>query len=236
MLRYLLPITILICCSVAHADDVTDRLQHLVEAGNHAEAERDLQLLQDASPQDDRIRFALGVTQFLRAIEHLGQSLYEFGAVSENSSVPFLRLPVPQNPRPAAVSYRSIGRVLDVMLADLERAEATLAAITADDVILPLLLDRLAFSFTRDADQQTSLVSVLTKLNNNTRPQFLQGNDGFLVHFDRGDVAWLRGYCHLLCAMIDGYRSVEMPQGFGSRIGEVFPRVEFDDGEKTGEF
>lgn len=79
-------------------------------------------------------------------------------------------------------------------------------------------------------------MAVLTKLNNNTRPQFLQANNGFVVHFDRGDVAWLRAYCHLLSAMIDDYRSVDMPRGFGRRVAEVFPRVEFDDGEATAAF
>lgn len=46
--------------------------------------------------------------------------------------------------------------------------------------------------------------------------------------FDRGDVAWLRSYCHVLMTMIDGYRAVNAQRGFAKRVKRVFPDVEAD--------
>lgn len=208
------------------ADDAAATLEKLLHGGKLAEAEQAVQQIVSAAPNDAQAHFALGVAQFLRAVENLGQAMYEYGAVSENASEMFLRLPVPQNPQPSAISYRSLGRVLEVMLADLARAEATLAMVTDDDVELPLRLAGITFDFTGTGENTTSLVSVLQRLNDNTRPGFLQGNDEFLVHFDRGDVAWLRGYCNLLSAVIEGYRAVDESAGFTQRVSRVFPRVE----------
>jgi hypothetical protein len=78
--------------------------------------------------------------QFARAVENFGRALYEYGAVSEKATQPFLRLPVPKNETPSTISYKALGRVLDAFAADLNRAEATLAGITDDTVKLRLRL------------------------------------------------------------------------------------------------
>jgi len=77
----------------------------------------------EESRDDDETRFGLGVIQVMRAVEKLGQSLYEYGAVSEKANEPFLRLPVPKNPKPSSISYKELGRVLDAFASDLQRAE-----------------------------------------------------------------------------------------------------------------
>jgi hypothetical protein len=179
----------------------------------------------DANPKDDEVRFGLGMIQFARALENLGRSLHEYGAISEMARQPFLRLPVPRNDQPSTISYRALGRVLDAFAADLKRAEATLAGITDDTVKLRLRLAKVTVDFAGTGQGRTTLIGLLNKLNGG-RFDFQKANPDFRVHFDRGDVAWLRAYCHLLAAMVEGYRSVDEEIGFEERVKDIFPKVE----------
>jgi hypothetical protein len=210
---------------ISAADPPCPLAEKFLHAGKLAEGETALLLALDANPADDESRFGLGVTQFLRAVEKLGQALHEYGAVSEKANQPFLRLPVPKNEKPSAISYKALGRVLDAFAADLGRAEATLARIKDDKVKLRLRLAKVAFDFTGSGKERTTLMELLTKLNRG-RFHFQKTNPDFRVHFDRGDAAWLRAYCHLLSAMVEGYRAVDEEAGFEQRVKEVFPKVE----------
>jgi hypothetical protein len=71
------------------------------------------------------------------------------------------------------------------------------------------------------------LAAVLKKLLRQDTLEFLQGNPDFLVTFDRGDVAWLRAYCHLLAAMLDFYLAFDTEPFFDAWAAEVFaePKV-----------
>ena len=209
-------------CAAAPPPPLAEKFLH---AGTFASGETASLLALDANPRDDEARFGLGVIQFVRAVENLGKALYEYGAVSEKATQPFLRLPVPKNDDPSAVSYKALGRVLDAFAADLGRAEATLAGIKDENVKLRLRLAKITFDFTGTGRDRTSLIDLLVKLNRG-RFQFQKTNADFRVHFDRGDVAWLRAYCHLLSAMVEGYRAVDEEAGFAERVKEVFPRVE----------
>lgn len=194
--------------------------------GKFAEGETARLLALDSKPDDDSARFGLGVIQFLRAVEHLGQSLYEYGAITDNSNVPFLRLPVPKNDKPSAISYRALGRVLDAFATDLQRAEGTLAGIKDDSVKLSLRLSEIQFDFTAFGKQRTKLIDVLKTMNGGRQFDFQKQNPDFRINFDRGDVAWLRAYCHLLSGMVNVYRAINEEPGFKTRVGSIFPKIE----------
>jgi hypothetical protein len=142
----------------------------------------------DAKPADDEARFGLGVIQFVRAVENLGRALHEYGAVSEKATQPFLRLPVPKNDTPSAISYRALGRVLDAFAADLKRAEKTLAGIKYDQVKLRLRLAGVTLDFAGTGEKPTKLLDLLVRLNGG-RFDWQKKNPDFRAHFDRGDVA-----------------------------------------------
>ena len=219
----------LIGCSDACAQEkepiVYENAEKAMHDGRLADAERMLLLALDADPKDDRLRFQLGIVQVFRAVENLGKAMYEYGAVSENARQPFLRIPVPNNPKPATISYQKLGRVLDLFAFELRRAETSLAEITDDDVVLPLRLAPIQFDFSGREKQRVSLMKILERLNRQELP-FAEKNPEFLVHFDRGDVAWLRAYCHLLCGMVEAYRSADEEAGFADRVSMVFPKIE----------
>lgn len=226
MCRFLIFITVCVVAISARAVDLpSSPAERFLHEGRFAEGETALLLALDADPKDDEARFGLGVIQFVRAVQNLGQSLYDYGAMSKNTNQAFLRLPVPNNETPSAISYRELGRVLDAFASDLGRAEATLAAIQDDQVKLRLRLSGITFDFTGTGKQQTTLLQVLVDLNGG-RLEIEKANPDFRVHFDRGDVAWLRAYCHLLCAMVNGYRAVDEAAGFEQRVSRIFPKVE----------
>src|SRR5262249_55907267 len=58
----------------------------------------------------------------------------------------------------------------------------------------------------------------------------------FVLSFDRGDVAWLRGYCHLLTALAEVYLAHESRELFNHAAHLVFarPRTPFDFLQRSG--
>jgi hypothetical protein len=220
--------TLLVCVatgSIWAADPPSSLAEKFLHNGEFAVGETASLLALDTNPNDDEVRFGLGMIQFARAVENLGKALHEYGAVSEKAIQPFLRLPVPKNEKPSSISYKAFGRVLDAFATDLGRAETTLAGIKDDKVKLRLRLAKITFDFAGTGKDRTSLIDLLNKLNGG-RFDFQKRNPEFRVHFDRGDVAWLRSYCHLLSAMVEGYRAVNLEIEFKERVKEVFPKVE----------
>ena len=220
---------LLIACATAvsacAADPPPPPVEKFLHGGRFADGEAASLLALDAAPADDETRFGLGVIQFARAVENLGKALHEYGAVSQKATKPFLRLPVPANANPSPISYKALGRVLDAFAADLGRAEATLAGVKDDNVKLRLRLAKVTFDFAGAGKDRTTLLDLMNKLNGG-RFDFQKADPDFRVHFDRGDVAWLRAYCHLLSAMVEGYRAVDEEAGFDERVRAIFPKVE----------
>jgi hypothetical protein len=101
-----------------------------------------------------------------------------------------------------------------------------LAAVKNEDVKLRLRLASIQFDFAGNGQDRTQLIEVLKKLNNGRPFDFQIRNPDFRIHFDRGDVAWLRAYCHVLGAMVSVYRAVDEEFGFESRMRGIFPRIE----------
>lgn len=198
--------------------------ESFLHEGRFVEGVAALQVVLNANPADDQDRFGLGVLQFVSAIENLGKAFYKYGAVSESSRLPFLRIPVPRNESPTAISYEDFGEVLDAFENDLMRAEATLAMIRDDNVKLQLRLAKISFDFRGTGEDQTNLLDILSKLNAG-QPSFAFANPELQVHFDRGDVAWLRAYCHLLSAFVDCYRALNLEPMFAQAMADVFPEV-----------
>lgn len=226
MVRYV--VLLVVCWAVGTsgaAEPSVPVAEKYLHEGRLAQGETASLLALDAEPKNDEVRFGLGVIQFTRAVENLGRGLFEYGAVSEKASQPFLRLPVPKNDQPSAISYRALGRMLDAFATDLRRAEATLAGIKDDKVKLRLRLAGITFDFAGTGKGRVTLMEILERLNGG-RLALQKVNPEFRVHFDRGDVAWLRAYCHLLCAMVEMYRAVDEEAGFTERMQGIFPKVE----------
>ncbi len=198
----------------ATAADPTPMAEQFMLDGKIAEGIDALQKHLDAKADDDQARFGLGALQFLRAVERLGQSLHRHGALGAKNTLarmlPFVRLPVPENPDPVETSYADTREILATFLKDLAAAENTLDAITAEKVSLPLRfgLVRLDLDGDGKADESEALWQVLAAYQRGFRPRLQEADaeqrlmaEGFVIRFDRGDAYWLQGYCHLLSAL-----------------------------------
>lgn len=200
--------------------------ERYMHQGKLGEAEVQLAVALDEQTNNDQLRLQLGMIQFMRAVEKLGQALYQYGAFTANSRTMFLQLPVPKNPNPSELGYHEFGRVLDCFATDLMRADSTLRQIKDNEVKMPIRLAGIELDFDGKGQQKTKLSDILLKLNGGRQFGFLERNPEMRIHFDRGDVAWLRAYCHLLAGAVDTYRTFDEEVGFAARVDRVFPKVE----------
>ncbi|HEX4131915.1 MAG TPA: hypothetical protein VHZ24_17920 [Pirellulales bacterium] len=208
-------------CSATAAEALVEKYLY---AGNLAEGQRALEAALAADAGDDTARFGLGVLQIVRGVERLGQSLHKYGVKTEHNNVPFLRLPVPPNDAPSPISYADLRRMLDDFDRDLAAAEATLSKVTSDDVKLPLRLALIRLDLTGSGHAGDKLIDILKKITMRQQFAFLDDNPEFLVAFDRGDVAWLRAYCHLLMGMLDAYLAFDAERLFQLTAQEMFAK------------
>lgn len=188
-------------------------VEQYLHSGKLARGEQATELALAANPNDDQLRFGLGVLQLVRGVERLGQSLYQYGCQAGQSSELFLRIPIPHNPDPATIEYADLRRLLEAFRSDLATVEATLSAIKSKDVSLRLKLANVRVNLTGRADGSEKFGDILIKLMG---PNFRlpADNADFAVCFDRGDVAWLRAYCHLLMGLLDATLAFDSEESF----------------------
>jgi hypothetical protein len=157
-----------------------------------------------ANADDDSARFALGVVQTLRAGERLIQSLYRYGLKPRwATQLPIVRLPVSENPAPQELTNEDFRAIVQQLLDDLASVEKTLAPIESSDPKVELAIGACRLDFNGDGrtEDYESLASVLSNVTNQQIPA--DAASGFVVALDRGDVHWLRGYCHVLSALCE---------------------------------
>ncbi len=100
---------------------------------------------------------------------------------------------------------------------ELAKAEATLARIDDRHVKLPLHFGLIRLDLNGDGQSEANetLWRIYTQLNAAARDQVTaEASKQFLITFDRADVAWLRGYCHLLMAICEAVQAYDFQELF----------------------
>ena len=89
---------------------------------------------------------------------------------------------------------------------DLGKAEATLARVDDPAVKIPIHFGQIRLDIVGDgnAGEEETLWKLYARLNSEARVTPEAAKE-FVIAFDRGDVDWLRGYCHLLMAFGEFY-------------------------------
>jgi hypothetical protein len=192
-------------------------------SGRLADGEKKLAAQLERFPNDDSVRFGLGSLQFVRAVEHLSQSLYRYGLGRTpfmNSMPMILRLPVPANPNPEAIDYPAQCRIFQTFLEDLAKVEATLSKVSDGDFKVPIDLTRVQFDPTGEGKPVpiTGLLDAYFAANRRPTAQFA-------ITFDAGDAHWLRGYCHLLSALCEVVLAHDMREIFDHTAHLFFPKA-----------
>ncbi len=196
----LLILCVSVCCQAQQP-----LIEPYLMSGKLAEGQSVLKKHLATQPSDDQAKFGLGVLHFMQAVEHLGQSWYQYGINDELANMAFFRLPVADNPNPQQVTYQDVRSVLQTMIDYLDKSDQALSQVSSKEVKLPLHL----FQFHLDIDQNGKLTPEedLTKIYSQYfGDDFAKGQPKLsetIVVFDYADVQWLRGYTHLLRAMCE---------------------------------
>jgi hypothetical protein len=145
------------------------------------------------------------------------------------NALPFARLPIPNNDHPEPIRYADLRAIMQTWNEDLAKAEATLARIDDQEVKLPLHFGQVRLDLNGDgkAEPEETLWKLYTQLNAAARNQATaEASKEFLITFDRGDVAWLRGYCHLLMAFGEAFLAYNGQELFDYTACMFYPNPE----------
>ena len=225
-MRYLLCLfaVVAVVCLASQAHAAPDAETFMLE-GRLAEGEKALVKHLEENPKDDEARYGLGSIQFLLTFEHLGTSLYKHGLRTERAFPRMareIRDVLPQNPDPKEVSYKDARHIVQTFINDLEKAEATLAKIENDDVKLPLHIGLIKVDLF-GLGRPVNAAFVLGEIEADVPEDPVKS---FVIGFDRGDVNWLRGYCHFLCACGEVLMAVDGQELFECTAHLFFEKVE----------
>ncbi|ADB16127.1 conserved hypothetical protein [Pirellula staleyi DSM 6068] len=224
-MRWITTLGLMLLCLLATSTSWAARPdveKHLSE-GRLLDCSVALQQHLEEMPGDDQARFSLGVTQFLMAYEHVGQSLYRYGLRTERSFVrpnPQIRAIWPQNPAPEKIDYVAARKIVLTFVEDMNRAQATLAMVTDKELKFPLDVAKIKidlFGLKRPVNG-----AFLFEQWNGRAPAV----DTLEIAFDRGDVCWLRGYCHFLAAIGEVLLAIDSQPLFECTAHWVFEKVD----------
>ena len=149
----------------------------------------------------DADRFGLAGVRFLGAVETALQLRYATGMTDRPGMLPFLRIPLADNPTPAPFDPAIIATLFNTVSTKMDAAREPLAAIAdSSDFGLEINFADLWFDInankTRDIGEDMLAVLVPMLLG----PQWDQTaqTPAPVVRFDAADAAWLSAYTHLL--------------------------------------
>ena len=224
LLVFCLTLGLALAASPAAAD--TPLAEKFLLDGKLADGAKALEGRLKETPKDDQARFGLGVLQFLQTFEHLGGGLYKYGLRTEKA---FLRPPpqvkefLPQNPNPELLSYTAARQLVQTFVEDLAKAEATLAEVNDPAVKLPLHVGLIKID---PFGQGKPINAAFLFERVEGLPVKSQQVKAFVIGFDRGDVSWLRGYCHFLAASGELLLAVDGQRAFDCGAHLLFEKVE----------
>ncbi len=180
------------------------------------------------APNDANAQAALGVVRFLESGQLIVQRMYTHGAFNlpvqasmivgaggDGRNIGF-------NGDPKPISYEQFRASIQDWIDAVARAEKELAAVGDEEikVRLPIGLARFDLNMDGEASDREQLWWMLTAVQQRFRPS-QEKADEFEIAFDRGDVAWLRGYCHV-CMAVGEFLLAHDTSDLFERAGHLF--------------
>jgi hypothetical protein len=197
-------------------------------SGRLIDGEKDFINYLKNNQKDDKARFGLGVIQLMRGTETLMQSLYKYGMNPSPfaSSFPFLRLPVPPNPKPQLLTYDGLQQVFQTWIDDLTTVRNTLEPVKDQNVKLAIRLGVIRLDFNGDGKFEDS--EMLWKIFNAVTGSDVTAKQAeqFLIAFDRGDALWLQGYTNVLGAISEFLRAYDSRELFNACAHLFFKNID----------
>lgn len=219
--------------AMTFGDDLANykKFREHVKDGKLVAGEKEFDGLLQKTPQDNGIRVPLGVLQFLRAIEGLGQDYYRYGLDPSRPNRRILtRMPIPNNPNPEEISYAKARTVLQNLLDRLSKADKTLSDFKPSGIKIPIAINEISLDLDRNGKSTpneavwgaimgwSSVPAVVA--NNNV------GGNSIEFAFDDADVFWLRGYINVLSGVVQFALAHDWESAFEKTAHLFFPRVQ----------
>ncbi len=210
----------------ASAADHGKKLDEFLSQGKLSDAQEYFRDIVAMNSGDDEARTAQGLTEFLIAIEQLGQANYRHGLISQHAgNLPIARLPILTNAEPQKISYTRLREILADFQKRLATSESTLADVKSGSVQIPLYIGRVRIDLDGNgvlAEEET-LWKIFADINPGVKRE--QG-EGFYISVDGADVHWLRGYCNFLMAICDVALAYDEKELFEHCGQLLFPKIE----------
>lgn len=155
----------------------------------------------------DADRFAIGGLRFLRGVEGALQLRWQTGLSEQLSMLPLLRLPIPENPAPAAFDPAAIATLFKNVSNGMDSARAPLADIVPNaDFGVEIAFSDIWFDINSNANRDAG-----EDLLNVMGPMIMgwawdardPATPAPIIRFDSADAAWLSAYTHLLGGLSD---------------------------------
>jgi hypothetical protein len=208
--------------------DVPSAAHTALSAKSVAERSNALAELDAAKASDPRAAYASGAVQFFVALERLGQGLHRHGFESPRSfMMPLMRLPVPDNPNPAPLTYENFRKILTDFREAMAGCAATLAAVPDKaDIGIEVDLGQLGIDLNEDGSPapDESIADIMAAMANaGSMPQ--GAGPAPVFRFDRADGYWLQGYANFLMAQADFWLAHDFSLAFDQSFQMLFPRA-----------
>ena len=181
-----------------------------------------------AMEDDPKAIAALGLLQTVKAIEGLTQDYYRYGFHQQRlSMVGLIQIPVPPNPTPDEISYADARKVFAQFLERLTVAERTLGKFKPTDLKISLDVSEIMVDIDGKG-QKMSLVKVMSQMMNPRPAGQAALLQPIVFSFDDADVVWLRGYVHLVSAVVEIVLAHNWEEAFDRSAHLFFSRVKSD--------
>lgn len=174
--------------------------------------------------------FSSGSVQFLAAIERLMQGFYRHGlqpSFARQLGIPFLRLPVANNPNPEPVTPAVVRELLQGFYDDMDSVNTVLQGLDDSPFKVNVALGTIGFDIDGDgvSSKEESLNTILRLYNRNIA-RTLKTDNTLTVAFDLADAHWLKGYSHLLMALLDTLLAYDWGRVYTHSAHLFFPHAQ----------
>ncbi len=221
MLRTAIPFLAVLACTGTVAAAAPPMAGEYLYTGKLAEGEKALVRHLDTRAGDDEARFGLGAIRFLRAFEKLGTGLHTYGLRTHTffPGMPReLQKILPQNEKPKKIDHATFRKMIEEFVSSLDSAATTLAEIKDDKVKLPLEVGRIQI----DLWGTGTPISAAILFRQFELTDEAKAAEKLVVGFDRGDAAWLSGYCHLLAGLGEMFLALDTQEAFNATAHRFF--------------
>ena len=220
---YVALFTSLLCYATTpllYGDITGETLQEQLNAGKY-----DKVIEEHKGKKDNQSLFTQSLCELSLSLEDFYQTLYKYGARANSRMVGInINTPTATNPEPEKVSYLAIRKELEVFHDRLHKVEALLSQADEKEFNLPLDLTTLRLDVNKDGvySEGETNISLLLGLAGEQRGRPQQPDA--LIHFDKSDLLWLRGYIQISLGVTDLLLAHDFEKSFDMFSNTIFPR------------